>query len=81
MPDACGRGRGGGLLLLFHFLDQLVERRDHAVFDLAHLRTGAPQVEPAANVVHPPRDVIERLVLETFQVGLHQPGHRNVALG
>ena len=67
------------LLLVFELLDQLVERLDDALLDLADLRTGAAQIEPAANVLHPPGDVVERVLLQALQVVLHQLRQRDVA--
>ena len=40
---------------------------------------GAAQVEPAADVAHPPGDVVERVVFQALQVVLHQPGQGDVA--
>ena len=64
------------LLLSFHLFDQLIERRDHAVFDLRTLLPARPNSEPTANVVHPPRNVIQRVVFQSTQIIEHQRSHR-----
>ena len=67
------------LLLFFQLLDQLVERFDHAALDLLYLLARTPQIQPAADVAHPPGDVVQAVVLQALQVLLHQPGQRHVA--
>ena len=52
------------LLLIFDLFYELVERFDDAVFDLAHFGAGAAKVQPAADVVHAPSDMIERIVFQ-----------------
>ena len=79
---AAARGarlRIGLLLLLLELLDEFVERFDDAVFDLANLLIRPAQGEPAADVVHPPRDVIEGIVFELLEVAAQQPGDRRIA--
>ena len=62
-------GRAGLTLLLlglvFQVFDQLVERIDHAVLDALDRLARAAQGEPAADVGHAARDVIERFVFQT----------------
>ena len=67
------------LLLLLDFLYEFVERLDDAILPLTDFLAGTAQVEPAADVVHPPGDVVECIVLQPFEVFLHEPGENDVA--
>jgi hypothetical protein len=61
--------------------DELVERRDDVVLQAAGLRTGPALTEPAGDVAHPARGMVERVGLEGREVGLQQPGEPLVAGG
>ena len=71
-PLPCTAGAGAGrlplLLLVFDLFDQPVERCDHALLDIAGGWAGATQIQSAANIPHPPGDMVERVVLEALDV-------------
>ena len=67
------------LFLVFQLFNEFVERRDHTVFHLEDPRPGLAQVEPPADVFHAAGNVIERILLQIFQVGPHQVRHGYVA--
>jgi hypothetical protein len=69
------------LRLLLQLFDQLVQRRNDAVLHTLHLLAGVAEVETPSNIVHTARDMIERLVLERLEVGLHQHRHRGITPG
>ena len=77
VPDA--RGRLLLLLLLFDLLDQLVELGDHFVFLLPHTRAGSFQFQPAADFVHQPGDLVQRIRFQRRDVGLDELGDGQVA--
>src|SRR5262249_50642974 len=64
---------------VFHLLDQLVERGDDAIFLGADLLAGMAEIQPAGDIIHPSRNVIERIVFQARQIGLHQFGHLFIA--
>ena len=59
---------------IFHFLNQLIERGYDPVFHATHFLAGMAEIEPARHIVHPPRNVIERIVFQFVQIVLHQLG-------
>ena len=67
------------LLLFLELLDELVERLDHAVLDLADLGPAAAEVQLLTDVLHPPGDVVQRVGPQRAQVHLHQAGDGHVA--
>ena len=68
-------GRLGLLLgLVFGFLDEFIERLDHAFLDALHAFARSALSEAAADIVHAARNVIERIVLQAGQIVPHQIG-------
>ena len=60
----CRQPLGLLLGLVFGFLDKFIERFDDAFLDALHAFARAALSEPAANIVHAARNVVERIVFQ-----------------
>ena len=67
------------LRLVFGLLDEFIERVDDALFDALHSLARPALSEPAANIVHAARDVVERFVFQAGEIVMHEVGQLLVA--
>src|SRR5690606_36615443 len=63
-------------LLLLELLDQFVNRTDDALLHPLYARAAMTKIQPAVSILHLPGDLHQRLLLEVFEVHLHQFGDR-----